>query len=588
MCERETRELDQPREEAVRAELTRLLESPAFRTSKRCREFLGYIVEHTMNASSGTLKERSLGVALFQLPHDFDTGQHTIVRVTANEVRKKLAQHYLAENGSSHAVRIDLPPGSYSAEFRWAPPTADRVPPAIAASAAQGGAGTAGEAASAGTQGTESTVEPAAAGTQSTQSTAEPAAVGMQGPDSTAEPTAVGRYRAPENGTAPVDTHFPGRPQWLRFLTPTGAAVVVIAVALVVWRWQAVKPPPSVSAKSTPVSNVLPAGAPINEGLRMIAGSANPYTDRSGQKWGPDRFYSGGNVFVRPSERIFRTLDPDIYRHLRSGDFRYDIPLAPGSYELHLHFAETGLGDFISTESSGEGQRLFRVYANGNRILGGFDVVADAAGSNIADERVFRNISPAQDGLLHLSFASLRSTAMLSGIELLPVSEGKVKPVRVRAGWASSWQDSAGQQWQSDSYFLGGNALVRSTNPAEESNSIAPDTAFYASERWGHFSYAVPVAEGRYRVTLKFCEGHYGKRNSGGGGVGSRVFDVYCNGVALLRNFDIMKEAGGEGRPLDRTFSAVRPNAQGKILLSFVPVAGMACVNGIEVVEDAR
>jgi hypothetical protein len=55
-----------------------------------------------------------------------------------------------------------------------------------------------------------------------------------------------------------------------------------------------------------------------------------------------------------------------------------------------------------------------------------------------------------------------------------------------------------------------------------------------------------------------------------------------------MRGFDIMKEAGGEGRPIDRTFSGIRPNAQGKILLSFVPTMGMACVNGIEVVEDAR
>ncbi len=74
--------------------------------------------------------------------------------------------------------------------------------------------------------------------------------------------------------------------------------------------------------------------------------------------------------------------------------------------------------------------------------------------------------------------------------------------------------------------------------------------ALYASERWGHFSYAVPVAPGRYRVTLKFCEGHYGPGNTGVGGLGSRVFDVYCNGVALLRDFDIFKQAGGEGRPV--------------------------------------
>jgi len=87
---------------------------------------------------------------------------------------------------------------------------------------------------------------------------------------------------------------------------------------------------------------------------------------------------------------------------------------------------------------------------------------------------------------------------------------------------------------------------------------------------------------------LKFCEGHYGKHNSGVGGEGSRLFDVYCNGVALMRNFDIFKEAGGEGRPIDRSFPGIRPNAQGKILLTFVPVVGMACVNGIEVTEDSR
>jgi len=85
---------------------------------------------------------------------------------------------------------------------------------------------------------------------------------------------------------------------------------------------------------------------------------------------------------------------------------------------------------------------------------------------------------------------------------------------------------------------------------------------------------------------LKFCEGHYGPGNTGVGGLGSRLFDVYCNGLALLRNFDIIKQAGGEGRPVDQTFSGIRPTAQGKIVLTFVPVTKMACVNAIEVVEE--
>ncbi|MBS1854628.1 MAG: hypothetical protein JST11_04630 [Acidobacteria bacterium] len=528
MYEKEARELSDAQQRAVRAELHRLLESAAFRTSKRCREFLEYIVEHTITGPNGALKERLIGVELFQLPQDFDTGQRTIVRVTANEVRKKLAQHYLSENGSPHPVRIELPPGSYSAEFRWE--------------------------------------------TQETEKSAWEHAVPEAPP---AEAVVV---KVPANVETRSHRGLLAHP----VAVTCAAAALVIAGAFFVWRWQAARPT-IVDAKSPAVTaGTLPRGGD----LRIVVGSTNPYFDRSGRTWSPDRFFTGGAVMVRPSERVLRTLDPDIYRHVRFGDFRYDIPLDPGSYELHLHFAETGLSDFISAESSGEGQRVFRVSANGRVILNVFDVVADAAGANISDERVFRDISPAQDGLLHLAFAPARGSAMLNGIEVLPVTAGKVRPIRIRAGWTTAWRDSAGQPWQADSYFMGGNALVRTTNPAQASNSIAPEMALYASERWGNFSYALPVADGRYRVTLKFCEGHYGKRNSGTGGVGSRIFDVYCNGTALLRNFDVIKEAGGEGRAIDRHFIGIRPNAQGKINLMFVPVNGMAFVNGIEVVEE--
>ncbi|MFB3776299.1 MAG: malectin domain-containing carbohydrate-binding protein [Bryobacteraceae bacterium] len=507
MDEREGSGAKELRDAAVRAELNRLLDSAPFRNSKRCSEFLKYIVEQTLSGASGTLKERSIGVELFQLPPDFDTGQHAIVRVTANEVRKRLAQQYLADGSSIHQVRIDLPPGSYSAEFRWEPP-------------------------------------------------------------------------APQV-QAPAPARWPARP-----IIASAAMLLVIVGTYFVWRWRTAQPLSPQTAEPAPAAGSASGTAPVGEDWRMIAGSSAPYTDRNGRRWVADQFFSGGRTLVRPSERILRTLDPDIYRHLRMGEFRYDIPLRPGSYELRLHFAETGLADSMSAESSGEGQRLFRVSVNGETKLDAFDVVADAAGANIASERVFRNISPAEDGFLHLTFSSMRGSAFLNGIEVLPVVQDKVRPTRIRAGWPTSWRDSAGQQWLADSYFLGGNALVRTANPVREDYSTQSDAALYASERWGHFSYAIPVAEGRYRVTLRFAEGHYGKQNTGVGGLGSRVFDVYCNGVALLRDFDIIKEAGGEGRPVERGFSGIRPTAQGKIVLTFVPVKGMACVNGIEVVEE--
>lgn len=508
MGESEETGLSGSEQQAVRTELYRLLESPAFRTSKRCRDFLKHVVEQTLTGPGDALKERSIGVDLFQLPPAFDPSQHTIVRVTANEIRKKLAQQYHSENGSTHPVRIELPPGSYKAEFKWEAPA----------------------------------VGPASA--------------------------------------EPPHPHY-------RLAPAVGVVLLLTVGGFGFWHWRSAGPA-SPDGKTAPSATPTPPVASAGGAVRMIVGSNSAYVDRSGRTWGPDRFFSGGTVFVRPAERVLRTLDPDIYRHMRQGDFRYDIPLDPGNYELHLHFAETGLSDLISAESSGEGQRVFQVSANGKRILNFFDVVADAAGANIADERVFRALSPAPDGLLHLSFAPQRGTAMLSAIEVLPVNPGKVRPIRIRAGWTSSWQDSTGQTWRADSYFMGGNALVRNTNPAQAGNSIQPDVALYASERWGHFSYSIPVADGRYRLTLKFNEGHYGPRNTGVGGAGSRVFDVYGNGVALLRGFDIIKEAGGEGRPLDRTFSGIRPTAQGKIVLTFVPVEGMACVNGIEVLEESN
>jgi hypothetical protein len=527
------------RQQAVRDELQRLLESPAFRGSKRCRDFLQFIVDKTVSGPTGSLKERAIGIELFGLPPDFDTSQHTIVRVTASETRKKLAQCYNAEHGIQPAVRIDLPIGSYGADFIWFEPV-----PSVPVDAP-------------------------------TPSAAKPEVLPDQVPPA-ASPQPLVR-----------DDHSTRR-RWLLLAGGGGVGFVGLA-GIYAWTRKG-RSTPNDNRKSIapPVSGSAPASA-LNASIpiRIRSGIATPYTDRNGQTWGADRYFTGGNTINRAAERVFRSLDPDLYRHIRTGDFRYDIPLAPGTnYDLHLHFAETGLSDFISAESSGEGQRVFRIAVNGKALLDSFDVVADAAGANVSDERVFRNVQAAADGALHLAFSPLRGTAMVSAIELIPIEPTAPRTLRLRCGWPTRWTDSTGQDWRADSYFLGGNALVRRTNPARESLSQVPDHSLYASERWGHFSYALPVSDGRYRVTLKFCEGHLGPRNTGVGGVGGRVFDVHCNGVMLLRDFDIVREAGGEGRPLDRVFPGIKPNNQGKILLTFVPNVGMACINGIEISES--
>lgn len=72
------------------------------------------------------------------------------------------------------------------------------------------------------------------------------------------------------------------------------------------------------------------------------------------------------------------------------------------------------------------------------------------------------------------------------------------------------------------------------------------------------------------------------------GGIDSRVFDLYCNGRALLRDFDVFREAPGGNRALVKSFHGLKPNAQGQLALDFVPSKNYALVNAIEVVDESQ
>jgi hypothetical protein len=114
------------------------------------------------------------------------------------------------------------------------------------------------------------------------------------------------------------------------------------------------------------------------------------------------------------------------------------------------------------------------------------------------------------------------------------------------------------------------------------------DSDLFAGERYGHFSYAIPVdTRDRYTVVLHFAEFFFGSRTSGVGGTGSRVFRVMCNGVLLLDNFDIFKEAGSL-HELTKTFYHLKPTAQGKLNLTFEPITNNATVSGIEVLDESK
>jgi hypothetical protein len=95
----------------VQSELDRILISQFFKSSTRCCDFLKHIV--TFSESPGSLKERTIGISVFGRAPDYDTGTDAIVRVKANEVRKRLAQ-YNQSADPLRSVTIELSPGSYA------------------------------------------------------------------------------------------------------------------------------------------------------------------------------------------------------------------------------------------------------------------------------------------------------------------------------------------------------------------------------------------------------------------------------------------------------------------------------------------
>ena len=119
--------------DAIREQLELLLTNPLFKHSRRYPSMLRYVVEHALSGDTGQFKERTIGIEVFGRDPHYDTNLDPVVRTTAGEIRKRIAQYY-HQPGHEAELRIDLPAGSYLPEFHLparSPATAkpDRIRP---------------------------------------------------------------------------------------------------------------------------------------------------------------------------------------------------------------------------------------------------------------------------------------------------------------------------------------------------------------------------------------------------------------------------------------------------------------------------
>jgi hypothetical protein len=519
--------------ESQRAELQTLLGSKEFTRAPMLALLLTYLCERLFAGEANKIKEYSVGVEVFKRGASFDQDSDSIVRVEANRLRKRLAEYYAGE-GATHRLQITIPVGQYVPRFEPGPGLKSESAAALAAPA-------------------------------------EPI------PSTTATEAATTGNSALKRWTLLASRH----PWWI------GAALGVLLVGSVyIWYYLQHRRQPepivvSIQPQTRPTDSQF--GPPNGQEVRILAGGSRSLIDHAGKFWGADESFSGGTPVKGTVQQIWRTQDPEFYRTSRQGQFRYDIPLKKGIYELRLHFAETEYGPETSG-TGGEGSRLLDVRANGKPLLTRFDVVADAGASRTADVKVFPEITPAADGQLHLEFSGEDGAqAILSAIEILPGVRGHIRPVRILARQTPYYSNDS-HLWSPDSYFEGGQ-LADYGSPV----SGTDDPELYEGERWGNFSYAIPVSSGRYSLTLFFAGRHGawdGPSTSGQGKPGvAHIFNVFCNGTALLRNFNLAWEARRSDVVI-RKFTDLEPNAQGKLLLTFVPVDGYATVTGIEVLPQ--
>lgn len=322
----------------------------------------------------------------------------------------------------------------------------------------------------------------------------------------------------------------------------------------------------AVRSESAPPATI-PQQGPV---MRLRFGASHrPYVDAAGQPWIAEQYCTGGTSFAHSGHEIQGTDDQQIFQEGREGKFQCKIPVRPGSYQLQLLFADTA-GDKEAAR-----QVVFTV---NDQPFEALDVVDEAGGNDIAIGKVYAGIRPMADGAIHLNFIS--DGAFVNALEITPSESDAGPPIRMLAGPAV-FLDDEGNSWLPERFFGGGRRAFHLDNLPKVANS-----KLYAWSRYGHFHYSLPVVPGKeYRIRLYFSEGWFGPDNGGPGGIGSRVFDVYCNGTTLLKDFDILKSQKSGSVVI--TSHRVQPTAHGMLELYFTPGNNYPLINAIEVEPES-
>jgi hypothetical protein len=102
--------------EATHAQIQRILQSKAFRTSEIHRNLLSYLAEKSVSGTADGLKEYTVGLDVFAKPDSYDPRQESTVRMHVARLRQKLGEYYRTE-GPDDPIVVELPKGGFKLTF---------------------------------------------------------------------------------------------------------------------------------------------------------------------------------------------------------------------------------------------------------------------------------------------------------------------------------------------------------------------------------------------------------------------------------------------------------------------------------------
>lgn len=184
--------------------------------------------------------------------------------------------------------------------------------------------------------------------------------------------------------------------------------------------------------------------------------------------------------------------------------------------------------------------------------------------TNPSDTEIFRCTAGVGSGVLQLQTAITNSDPITVGTFSIGYPTNDNFVFGLNSG-GPSYTDPQGRVYQADIHFLGGNQQSDPVGfPSNVDITGTVDDVLYRSERWGSFTYNIPVSNATYTVVIKLAEVYSGISSGY-----ARIFDIRINNQTAFANVNIFN-AVGYTTAYDLTASNVVVT-DGNIKIEFVP-----------------